>query len=300
MNTVLLTGANGFLGSHLLKKLLKSYQVIITLRKHSDTARIDELLKTSNNLHTIFVDDISAKELETLFASYPIDVIIHCATNYGRKKSYFFEVFNDNVVFPMKLLEIGQGYQLKHFINTDSYFNKEHLSYNALPHYSKTKKLLLNYLKEFAKNVTVINMRLEHIYGKNDNSDKFIPFLLGNLSSNQALQLTHGHQKRDFVYISDVVDTYVKIISLLHSVDAPFIELEVGSGISVSIREFVETLQKYLNSSSTISFGAINYRDDEIMNSYANNSLSDFATRHGIEFHFHDIHEGIKAMIRHG
>lgn len=300
MNTVLLTGANGFLGSHLLKKLLKSYQVIITLRKHSDTARIDELLKTSNNLHTIFVDDISAKELETLFASYPIDVIIHCATNYGRKKSYFFEVFNDNVVFPMKLLEIGQGYQLKHFINTDSYFNKEHLSYNALPHYSKTKKLLLNYLKEFAKNVTVINMRLEHIYGKNDNSDKFIPFLLGNLSSNQALQLTHGHQKRDFVYISDVVDTYVKIISLLHSVDAPFIELEVGSGISVSIREFVETLQKYLNSSSTISFGAINYRDDEIMNSYANNSLSDFATRHGIEFRFHDIHEGIKAMIRHG
>jgi len=297
VKAILLTGSNGFLGSQLLEQLAHSYKVIITLRKTSDLTRIKNLIETSSNIQVIYVDECSTKDLENIFSSDQIETIIHCATNYGRGKSYFFEVFNDNVVFPMKLLEIGKAYDLKYFINTDSYFNKENLSYNALPHYSKTKKLFLNYLKELADDITVINMRLEHIYGENDNSDKFISFLCKNLASHESVSLTYGHQKRDFVYISDAVDAYIKIISILHHINGSYIELEVGSGKSISIRKFVETLQENLKSSSIIHFGAIDYRDDEIMNSYANYSLSAFSKKYDVAFYFRDIDAGIKAML---
>jgi len=298
VKAILLTGANGFLGSHLLKRLADSYEIIITLRKTSNTNRIDELLKGSKNIYTYYIDEVKTQQIEDIFSNHPIETIIHCATNYGRTNNYFFEVFNDNVVFPMKLLEIGQSYQLKYFFNTDSYFNKEHLSYNALPHYSKTKKLFLHYLKEISKNITTINMRLEHIYGENDNPDKFITFLLKNIASHHDIDLTYGDQKRDFVYISDVVNAYkILLDNVSYFKTASALEFEIGTGSSFSIKEFTETLKATLQSTSTIRYGVLDYRDDEIMNSYAGSSFIDFINEHGLNFHFKSIYEGIPKMV---
>ena len=294
---ILLTGANGFLGSYLLEKLLVNNDISITLRRNSKIDRIASLMK-KNHIRKIYIDEATDLEIDHFLEKEKIELIIHCATDYARKESYFYTAFESNISFPLKLLEIGLKHHLKYFINTDSYFNKNHLTYNALPNYSKTKKLFLSYLREVGNNLSIINMRLEHIYGPKDNDDKFIPYLFKSLIISDEVSLTYGHQKRDFVYIDDAVDAYIKIVSTIENTYGPYFkDLEIGSGNSVHLKYFIETMKSITKSSSTLNYGAIDYRDDEIMNSFANNSLDTYGLEHGITFQFSTLNEGIEKML---
>lgn len=294
---ILLTGANGFLGSKILNSLVNHNEVTITLRKNSNVDRIQNTLDRYH-IKKLYIDNILDSEIDNFFKIEEIELIIHCATDYGKQNDYFYKVFQSNVLFPLKLLEFGLQYNVQYFINTDSYFNKTNLTYNALPNYSKTKKLFLKYLKDIGNKIVIINMRLEHIYGPNDNDDKFVPFLLKKLITNDEIALTHGHQKRDLIYIDDVVDTYTKIVTILKKIDVPYFEdLEIGSGHSVELKYFIETMKYRINSKSALNYGKINYRDDEIMNSYANKSLGSFGQKYGVDFTFRTVDDGVKELI---
>ena len=292
---ILLTGATGFLGRNILKMLVVNHNVSITLRKHSNLDRIKEVLEIYQ-VEKLFVD---TDDVDYFFKIAKIDLIIHCATDYGRQEESFYKVFESNVLFPLKLLETGLKYGLKCFLNTDSYFNKNNLTYDALPNYSKTKKLFVEYLKDIGKEIVTINMRLEHIYGSDDGENKFISWLLNKLENNNDVELTYGDQKRDFIYIDDVTDAYQKVIlSLDKSYDPGFKDLEIGSGFSVKLKVFVETIKDTLNSKSSLKFGSLDYRDDEIMNSVANGSLEKFGYQNKVIFSFRNTEVGAQILAQ--
>jgi nucleoside-diphosphate-sugar epimerase len=302
LKNILLTGANGFLGSHLLKKLTIKFNLFITLRKNSDTSRIDLLMKEVS-VGVLYIDEeCSDAKINKFFITNNINTIIHCATDYGRNKDYFYKVYESNVIFPMRLLELGINNDVKLFINTDSYFNKANMSYNTLPNYSKTKKLFLNYLQENSGSIQIFNMRLEHLYGPNDNADKFTSFVLRKLRGNHTINLTFGDQKRDFIFVDDVVNAYINILLLideLNLITPGFSDLQIGSGISCSLKEYIQFMSDILGSNSILNFGAIEYRDDEIMNSRADGSLFSWGRKYGVSFNFRDYRQGITEMLRH-
>lgn len=127
--TILLTGATGFLGSHLLNALLEnSYEVVILKRSFSNTKRIESLLPRVKSY------DIDLVDLEDVFNENKIETILHTATNYGRDGSSFFDLIQTNVLFPVKLLELAVKYNIKNFINTDTALN------SSVSNYSLTKK----------------------------------------------------------------------------------------------------------------------------------------------------------------
>jgi nucleoside-diphosphate-sugar epimerase len=90
------------------------------------------------------------------------------------------------------------------------------------------------------------------------------------LNNKKKIKLTEGNQKRDFIYISDVVDAYITTLKYKNH-KKNFVEFEVGTGQSISIKEFVLTMHKILQSKSELLFGNIETRTDEIMDSRANN-----------------------------
>jgi len=83
----------------------------------------------------------------------------------------------------------------------------------------------------------------------------------------EKIDLTPGEQKRDFVYIDDTVDAFLRIIRHSGTLGPGFSEFEVGSGSPVTIREFVELAKGLAGNTRTIlNFGAIPYRENEVMN----------------------------------
>ncbi len=265
---ILLTGATGFFGSHLLEALLtQSYDVVILKRSFSDTWRINHLLA---DVESYDVDHVS---LETPFRENKINVVIHTATDYGRNDDAASKIVDTNLLFPLRLLELSSLFKADVFLNTDTFFNTDTLCYKYLNNYALSKKHFAEWLKSFCEceKIRGINLRIEHMYGPRDHQNKFVNWLLKQLLKNvEQIPLTRGEQMRDFIYVSDVVSAYLLLI--MHQDRLPFFsQFEVGTGRAVSIRDFVLKMKEAVSRASgkdittRLDFGALPYRLGEPM-----------------------------------
>lgn len=260
---ILITGITGFLGSHLAKGFLAQGHKVIALKRSSSS-----LLRIGSILNDVTLYDVGEIDFSALFAKHPkIDVVIHTATCYGRNGETINQVFEANTVFPLHLLEAASQAGVGTFINTDTILDK------YLNLYSLSKNQFLEWGRFFSihNKIHFCNLRLEHFYGPGDDESKFTSFIIGSCIENQPeLKLTLGEQKRDFIYIDDVVAAYLLLIEKLEQFPDHYIELDVGSGSAVSIRHFVETVHRMTHSRTRLMFGALPYREGEVMLSRAN------------------------------
>jgi len=281
---ILLTGGTGYLGSKILKQLVDNgYNIILLKRSFSNPVRIKEYINKITSY------DIDLVPLETIFSENIIDTIVHCATNYGRGENDPLHVIEANLLLPLKLLELGKKYHVKSFINTDTILDKR------INYYSLSKKQFKDWLFVYKQDYTCINVALEHFYGSDDDATKFVTYIVHNLLKNvDKIDLTKGEQKRDFIYIDDVVNAFVKIINSLDNFSQDFYEFEVGTNHPLSIKEFVE-LAKQLsgNKHTLLNFGALPYRENEVMNYNVNTSeISKLGWKCNST-----VEEGLKEMI---
>ncbi len=269
---ILLTGATGFVGSHLLRALLeKGYNVVIVKRSFSNCARIEKCISkcTAYNL--------DEKELEAIFRGYRFQAVIHCATEYGGKDSAALDVVNSNLMFSLSLLETAVRFQCEYFINTDSFFTKqlsERLWSSALiykPEYTLSKYQFRQWGKLWSteRRINFINLQMEHIYGPMDSRTKFIPYIVHAMKTGVAsLELTDGEQVRDFIHVKDVVTAYITVLENLEHLSG-YQNFEVGTGVPCTLRQFVEKLHTELNSKTQLNFGKLPRPKGEIVYSVA-------------------------------
>jgi len=116
--------------------------------------------------------------------------------------------------------------------------------------------------------VKFVNLKLEQMYGPADNENKFIPIMIKRLKSGEKIGLTEGEQKRDFVYVKDVANAFLLVLEHFDEL-AKFEEFEIGRGKSCSIKEVMKILKAELKSESILDWGAMPYRKNELMDSYA-------------------------------
>lgn len=283
---ILLTGATGYLGSHLAEALLEAgHSVVVLKRKTSSLRRLESILPRITLL------DVDGLDLNSLFKDYgKIDVVIHTATSYGRQGESACQIADANLCFPLKLLDAAIAADVRVFMNTDTALDK------FLNTYSLSKRQFAEWGSHFArqKNIRFLNLRLEHFYGAGDDDTKFTTHVIKSCLTNAPeLKLTAGEQRRDFIYIDDVVLAYLLLLEKQESLAEWFMEFDVGSGEAVTIRQFVELVHHLTASSTHLKFGASPYREGEVMYSQANTeSLRQLGWRCG-----HTLEQGLKLAI---
>ena len=258
VRTILVTGASGFLGSHLIEALVeRHFNVVAVKRKTSNTKRITHLL---DKIRIYDTDDLSL-----IFINEKIDVIINTVCCYGRNNERLIEMINSNLIFGLNLLDEAVKYNVKTFINTDSLLPRN------INDYSLSKAQLTDWLYKKSNNIQVVNLKIEHMYGPNDDKNKFIPWLINKMiNESDDILLTSGIQRRDFIYINDIVDVFVLILKK-KEVLSNWNQFEVGTNNFIKVKSLVLTIAKELEKIlkkkiiERLKFGNVSYRKGEIM-----------------------------------
>lgn len=141
-----------------------------------------------------------------------------------------------------------------------------------MSHYSLSKKQFKEWLENYSAFFVAANVSLEHFYGAGDNPTKFVSYVISNLLDEVgSLEFSEGTQKRDFIFIHDVVDAFVTILKNLSQWQKGFYPFEIGTNQNIAIRDLVLLTKDLCNNEKTeLKFGALQLRENEVMNSFAN------------------------------
>ncbi|MDX8380855.1 MAG: NAD-dependent epimerase/dehydratase family protein [Ghiorsea sp.] len=265
MQTVLLTGATGFLGSQLLEALLNAgYKVIVLKRSTSDTGRINQLLSL------IKVYDVDCIPLENAFKEQRVDAVIHTACHYGRDIESTADLVESNVMFGLRVVDACIQHNVRTFVNTDTFFNNGEGKQKHLSGYILSKKQFVEWLYQKSNSLQIINLKLQHMFGPKDGGSKFIPWVISEMDQRKAeINLSPGDQLRDFIYIDDVVAAYLTVLNGQMKLPS-FITLDVGTGKLTSLKQFLNTLKLIYGNifgevRGHLNFGAVPYLEGELM-----------------------------------
>lgn len=288
---MLLTGATGFLGSHLLSNFLhRNHQIFITKRASTN---LDRLFRRFGELEAWGTEKA---DLEKFFLTHPdIDAIVHAATDYGRNSISPASTFWANEAFPITLIELAMHYNIGLFINIDTFFNSRKGTYKHLAAYALSKRHFQEWGQYCSTTGTIefINLRLFHLYGPGDALNKFVPDMARRCLAGDEIDLTDGEQKRDFIHINDAVAAIITVLERAPKRGLGYRHYDVGTGAPMRIRDFVETMNKLCGSKARLNFGALPTRKGEFQNTRAHaENLRALGWTPRVE-----IEEGIKSVI---
>jgi len=258
---ILLTGGTGFLGSNILRRLLGLGHELFCIKRETSSLERVKIFK-----HKIKWFNVETSDFDEIISSYKIEGIIHCATDYGRKQFDPIQTIETNLILPLKLLHAAASNNVLVFINTDTVLDKR------VDTYSLSKRQFSEWLEKYSNDIITVNVALEHFYGPFDNDSKFVSYVIRKMLGNEdSIDFTLGLQKRNFVYIEDVIDAFIVLLNNINKLDNSFHNFEVGTEDSVTIKDFVVLVKKLCNNNTTdLNFGAINYRENEVMNTNTN------------------------------
>jgi nucleoside-diphosphate-sugar epimerase len=262
---ILITGASGFLGSALaLYWMQAGHQVGLLVRPNSKLHRLRGLDASFDIRHCTTDVEISA-----YVNSFQPEFVVHTACAYGRQGETSLQIFDANVRLGLVVLQALQGVkQPVSFINTGSALSPDVSPYALSKHqFAQWGRMLAT---QSAGQLKFVNVLLQHMYGPGDDASKFTTHVLHACHRNDpVLSLTAGEQERDFIYIDDVVSAYDTLLQKSSQFNS-ILNIEVGSGVAPTIKQFVETAHRLTFSQTHLKFGALPYRTNEAMHCLAN------------------------------
>ena len=238
MENILVTGHDGFLGSHLVSELQKKFNVIGV----SKTSYGQKITQIKKDICKISYLDFPEK----------INYIIHLAAItdpiYCQKNPK--ECFNVNVNGTQNILELARRKDSKIiFFSTSHVYGipkKLPVKQGDPKHpnsiYSDSKLdaeiICESYSRTYGLDVSIA--RLFSVYGPNSSSHLVVNSIINQLLKNKVIQLGNVNSRRDFIYVTDVIQAIKIILKTIHG----FNDYNVGTGKSYSILEICEILKK--------------------------------------------------------
>lgn len=211
---ILIIGGTGYIGFHLIKKLQKNNFDITSISKNKSSK------KRIENARYIFFDFTKKKNFKIL-DKYSFDIVINLGGNVDHinKKlttdSQYYAVKNLIDYFENKKLEIFIQIGSCAEYGTSISPHKENISCNPKMIYGKTKLKATRYVQKICKKKKFNGMilRLYQVYGPAQSSNRFIPIIINKCLMNDSYLCHDKGVSRDFLYIEDLLNLFIKIIS---------------------------------------------------------------------------------------
>lgn len=265
---VLITGSTGFIGRHLIPKILKNgYEVLEITRSYSKSIEC-----FGERTSKIEINDLLFKEK---ISEFDPEYVIHLAAYLTSSDEWkdIEKLVNSNILVLAKILNAVSVTNIKLFINTGSFseYFYGNDTYEPAYFYAATKtasRSLVNYYSKAYnfKQVTVVPYT---IYGGNDSNKKVIDIMIDSLNYKLPVDLSPGEQILDFIYIDDVIDFYLLLLERESLIDDKT-NFQLGTGKGHTLREVAHLIEVISHKKVNINWGGKSYRNSDIMFAIAN------------------------------
>ena len=207
---VLITGSTGFIGTAILKFLIKKKFQVYAILKNNKKRKKEKY----KNYHLILYKNLT--ELEKKLKNYKFDILINCATLYSKKDDLktMLNMIETNIAFFSIILKLTIK-DVKLIINFGSMM--EHLRYKKIYYenfYSITKSTMHNIINLFTNNkdTKFINIKLFETFGENDHRQKVIPTIIKNYKKNKIIRIAPANLKLNFVNVTSIIEVISDIL----------------------------------------------------------------------------------------
>lgn len=283
--TVLVTGAAGFIGAFLVKKILadSGYSVvgIDNLNNYYDVGiKLDRLAMIeecdTGNRFSLEKGDLSdASFVESVFVKYKPDYVVNLAAQAGVRYSIDSpcSYIESNIIGFFNILECCRHHPVEHLVfassssiygaNAKVPYSVEDKTDNPVSLYAATKKSneLLAYAYSKLYGIPSTGLRFFTVYGPMGRPDMAYFKFANKMVNGDPIQIYNmGDMQRDFTYIDDIVEALMLIINTVPSSDETGVHFKVyniGNSRPESLMIFVDTLERVLIEEGVVADTAI-------------------------------------------
>lgn len=280
---ILVTGAAGFIGFHLTKRLLDLGYFVVGIDNLNDyydvTLKKDrlEILKGHKNFSIFKMDIKNKQEVFEVFDQHYFYIVIHLAAQAGVRYSLEnpYAYVDSNLIGFMNILEAVKKHPPEHFIFASSssvYGANEKLPYSTkdsvdypVSLYAATKKSneLMAFTYSHLYQIPITGLRFFTVYGPWGRPDMAYYKFTEKIMNEETIEVfNEGKMKRDFTYIDDIVEG---ILLLLHNApkpkklhliasEAPYRNFNIGNNQPVELLEFIHILESLIGKRAKIEF----------------------------------------------
>ncbi|MFP4350448.1 MAG: NAD-dependent epimerase, partial [Desulfococcaceae bacterium] len=287
--TAIVTGAAGFIGFHLSKRLLENGCRVIGIDNLNDyydvrykTGRLEQL-ESDPGFSFVKTDLADRKGLEKVFQDNPIDVVVNLAAQAGVRYSLInpHAYVESNLVGFVNILEGCRHHGVKHLVfassssvygaNTNMPFSVHDNVDHPVSLYAASKKAneLMAHTYSHLYGLPCTGLRFFTVYGPWGRPDMALFLFTKAILEDKPIQVfNHGKMRRDFTYIDDIVEGVVRVMANLPEPNpdwsgdrpdpgtsyAPYKIYNIGNNNPVELMAFIGAIEKSLGKTAKKDF----------------------------------------------
>ena len=261
---VLITGAGGFIGSHLTEKIVAlgaKIKVFIRYNSRNDWGMIDVLSTEIKSEVEVVAGDLKDSDAVRK-AVKGMDIVFHLGALIGIPYSYVHprDVIETNILGTLNILESSQEFCIEKVIHTSTSevygtaqyvpIDEKHPLQGQSP-YSASKigadKIVESFYRSY--NLPVATIRPFNTYGPRQSARAIIPTIISQVLKENKILLGSLSPSRDFTYIDDMVNAFIQIAECKKAVGEA---INIGSGFEISIGDLVKKIIQIIGKNAKI------------------------------------------------
>jgi nucleoside-diphosphate-sugar epimerase len=265
---LIITGANGFIGKHLCKRIQgEGWDLVCLVRPQSSCTFFCE-----NDIRTIQIEG-EENSLEKILKKENATGVVHLASYFAaeHEDKDLIPLVQSNILFGTQILDASVKAGIKWFLNTGTFWQHYNGSvYDPINLYAATKQALEDIGRYYANahGLRFCTLKLCDTYGPNDTRNKIFNLWEKISKSGETLDMSPGNQLIDIVNVDRVVGSYMHLIYALNSglinqenCDSYYVSSNQTITLKELAREYEQTHKVRLN----INWGGRSYRPREVM-----------------------------------